>query len=92
MKSRLSNCLLAFLKRVSPRKVSQGRSWPTETLRAEQIQLWRRVDTWLAAWQAVSAGCDLPGSARFFGWCSNKAFRSQATGFIELKTKGTAKN
>lgn len=67
MKSRFSNYHLAFLKRVSPRKVSQGRFWPTETLCTEQVQLRRRVDTWLAAWQAVSAGCDLPGSARFFG-------------------------
>jgi hypothetical protein len=66
MKSMFFKYLLAFLKRVSPRKVSQGCFWPIETLRTEQVQLRRRVDTWLAAWQAVSAGCDLPGSARFF--------------------------
>jgi hypothetical protein len=67
MKSRFFNYLLAFLKQVSPRKVSQDRFWSIETLCGEQVQLRRRVDTWLAAWQAVSAGCDLPGSARFFG-------------------------
>jgi hypothetical protein len=66
MNSRFFKYLSSFLIRVNLRKASRGRFGPIEILCADQVRLRRRVDAWLAAWQAVSAGCDLPGSnARF---------------------------